>query len=128
MMRGSRNDEVREPLGAPAGNIAIIARPKAKTRVIPSAVELPAELADSTRQKHEILLISEENGEDWSVADQTQVPAWLTVVVERLRPNITRVTITDSRSLGTKTDDVAEFELKLNSSAEAVSLPLRIRH
>ena len=118
----------RESLGAPAGNIAIIARPKAKTRVIPSAVELPAELADSTRQKHEILLISEENGEDWSVADQTQVPAWLTVVVERLRPNITRVTITDSRSLGTKTDDVAEFELKLNSSAEAVSLPLRIRH
>ena len=116
----------REPLGAPAGNIAIIARPKAKTRVIPSAVELPAELAESTRQKHEVLLISEEDVEDWSIADQTQVPAWLTVVVEKLRSNITRVTIADSRSLETKTDDVAE--LKLNSSAEAVSLPLRIRH
>lgn len=117
----------REPLAAPAGNIAIFARHKPKTRVIPSVVDLPAKLVESSRQKHEVLLISETEIEDWKIVGNELLPQWLSVEVEKLRTNITRVTIADSRPLETKIDDVPNFELKLNSSAETVSLPVRIR-
>ncbi len=117
----------REPLAAPAGNIAIFARPKVRTRLVPAAIDLPTMLAESSRQKHEVLLISEEDIEDWRVTDNAAFPAWLRIEIEKLRSNITRVTIADSRTIETKLTDVADYELKLNSSAETVSLPVRIR-
>lgn len=117
----------REPLAAPAGNIAVLVRPKARTRVIPATVDLPAIPGDSSRQHHEILLISEVDVEDWKLADDLSVPKWFSVEFKRLRSNITRVIIADSRSSETKSDRITDFELKLNSSTEAVSIPLRLR-
>ena len=119
----------REPLAAPAGNIAIFARQKSKTRVIPSVIELPAKLIESSRQKHEVLLISETEVEDWEIVGNEMLPKWLSVEAEKLRANITRITIADSRSVETTTDNTLSFELKLNSSTEAetVSLSVRIR-
>lgn len=117
----------REPLAAPAGNIAIFARHKARTRLVPSVVDLPAMFAESSPQKQEVLLISEVEIEDWRVADQAAFPAWLSIDVEKLRSNITRVIIADSRTPEMKTADVLNFQLTLNSSAETVVLPVRIR-
>lgn len=117
----------REALAAPAGNIAVVVKPSARTQLVPATIELPATFTESSPQKHEALLVSESEIEDWRLAENISIPNWLSVKFEILRPNITRVIIADSRRPRTTVDNGANLELKLDSSTETVLMPVRIR-
>ncbi len=117
----------REVLAYQVSNIAIITRRQSRTKVIPSRIELPANVTSSSSQMHEVLLISEVDIDDWKVADKQQFPDWLAVEVETLRSNITRLTLADSRPLGPSGATVQNYELRLDSSAESASIAIHIR-
>lgn len=117
----------REPLAAPTGDIAIIVRPKARTRIVPATVDLVGNQTVPAREKSEVLLISEVDVDYWRLADPEQCPKWLTVEIERLNSNLTRLTLNDSRSPTSQAEGVQLLELQLTSPTEAVSFPVRIR-
>lgn len=116
----------REPIAAPVGDIAIVVRPKARTRIVPPKVDLTENQAASSREKSEVLLISEVDVENWKLVNPERCPKWLTVEIERLNSNLTRLRLNDSRLQAGQAEGIQTLELQSTSSSELVSIPIRI--